>query len=451
MEGFIHNLNTMHSRAGAQVPFSSINYGTDTSWEGRLAIEQLLLATEAGLGNGETPIFPIQIFRVKEGINYNPDDPNYDLFELAMKVSAKRLFPNFAFIDAPFNLQYYKPGHPETEVAYMGCRTRVMGNVYDPSREIAPGRGNLSFTSINLPRLGIESKGDHFAFFKLLDKMLDATMQQLLDRYEIQASRVVRNFPFLMGEGVWMDSGRLSPDDTVGEVLKHGTLSIGFCGLAECLVALNGKHHGEDEISQKLGLRIIGYIREYCDRKSTELGMNVTCLATPAESLAGRLLRSDRERYGIIKGVTDRDYYTNSFHVPVYYHLPALKKLDIEAPYHALTNAGHISYIELDGDPSKNLAAFEKVVRHMKEAGIGYGSINHPVDRDPVCGFNGIIDDVCPQCGRTETTAQPFERIRRITGYLVGTLDKWNDAKRAEERDRIKHEIDLNFRNNIKG
>lgn len=445
MEGFIHNLNTMHSRAGAQVPFSSINYGTDTSWEGRLAIEQLLLATEAGLGHGETPIFPIQIFRVKEGVNYNPDDPNYDLFKLAMKVSAKRLFPNFAFIDAPFNLQYYKPGHPETEVAYMGCRTRVMGNIYDPSREIAPGRGNLSFTSINLPRLGIESKGDYLAFFKLLDKMLDATMQQLLDRYKIQASRVVRNFPFLMGEGVWMDSDGLSPDDTVGEVLKHGTLSIGFCGLAECLVALNGKHHGEDEFSQELGLRIVGYIRDYCNRKSTELGMNVTCLATPAESLAGRLLRSDRERYGIIKGVTDRDYYTNSFHVPVYYHLPALKKIDIEAPYHALTNAGHISYVELDGDPTKNLAAFERVVRHMKEAGIGYGSINHPVDRDPVCGYNGIINDTCPCCGRSEADGVPFERIRRITGYLVGTLDKWNDAKRAEERDRVKHEVDSNF------
>lgn len=445
MEGLIHNLNTMHSRAGAQVPFSSINYGTDISWEGRLAIEQLLLATEAGLGNGETPIFPIQIFRVKEGVNYNPDDPNYDLFELAMKVSAKRLFPNFAFIDAPFNLQYYKPGHPETEVAYMGCRTRVMGNVYDPSREIAPGRGNLSFTSINLPRLGIESKGDYLTFFKLLDKMLDATMQQLLDRYKIQASRIVRNFPFLMGEGVWMDSDGLSPDDTVGDVLKHGTLSIGFCGLAECLVALNGKHHGEDEFSQELGLRIVGYIRDYCNRKSTELGMNVTCLATPAESLAGRLLRSDRERYGIIKGVTDREYYTNSFHVPVYYHLPALKKIDIEAPYHALTNAGHISYVELDGDPTKNLAAFERVVRHMKEAGIGYGSINHPVDRDPVCGFNGIINDTCPCCGRGETDGVPFERIRRITGYLVGTLDKWNNAKRAEERDRVKHEVDSNF------
>lgn len=445
MEGFIHNLNTMHSRAGAQVPFSSINYGTDTSWEGRLAIEQLLLATEAGLGHGETPIFPIQIFRVKEGVNYNPDDPNYDLFKLAMKVSAKRLFPNFAFIDAPFNLQYYKPGHPETEVAYMGCRTRVMGNVYDPSREIAPGRGNLSFTSINLPRLGIESKGGYLTFFKLLDKMLDATMQQLLDRYKIQASRVVRNFPFLMGEGVWMDSDGLSPDDTVGEVLKHGTLSIGFCGLAECLVALNGKHHGEDEFSQELGLRIVGYIRDYCNRKSTELSMNVTCLATPAESLAGRLLRSDRERYGIIKGVTDREYYTNSFHVPVYYHLPALKKIDIEAPYHALTNAGHISYVELDGDPTKNLAAFERVVRHMKEAGIGYGSINHPVDRDPVCGYNGIINDTCPCCGRSEADGVPFERIRRITGYLVGTLDKWNDAKRAEERDRVKHEVDSNF------
>ncbi len=447
MEGFIHNLNTMHSRAGAQVPFSSINYGTDTSWEGRLAIEQLLLATEAGLGHGETPIFPIQIFRVKEGVNYKPDDPNYDLFKLAMKVSAKRLFPNFAFIDAPFNLQYYKPGHPETEVAYMGCRTRVMGNVYDPSREIAPGRGNLSFTSINLPRLGIESKGDYLTFFKLLDKMLDATMQQLLDRYKIQASRIVRNFPFLMGEGVWMDSDGLSPDDTVGEVLKHGTLSIGFCGLAECLVALNGKHHGEDEFSQELGLRIVGYIRDYCNRKSTELGMNVTCLATPAESLAGRLLRSDRERYGIIKGVTDREYYTNSFHVPVYYHLPALKKIDIEAPYHALTNAGHISYVELDGDPTKNLAAFERVVRHMKESGIGYGSINHPVDRDPVCGYNGIINDTCPCCGRSEADGVPFERIRRITGYLVGTLDKWNDAKRAEERDRVKHEVDSNFGN----
>lgn len=412
MEGFVHNLNTMHSRAGAQVPFSSINYGTDTSWEGRLAIEQLLLATEAGLGHGETPIFPIQIFRVKEGVNYNPEDPNYDLFKLAMRVSAKRLFPNFAFIDAPFNLQYYKPGHPETEVAYMGCRTRVMGNVYDKTREVAPGRGNLSFTSINLPRLAIESKGEMLIFFDLLRKMLDKTMMQLLDRYEIQASRIARNFPFLMGEGVWMDSDKLGPDDEVREVLKHGTLSIGFCGLAECLVALTGEHHGESQSAQKLGLKIVKYIRDYCDRKSQELGMNVTCLATPAESLAGRLLRADKAKYGVIKGVTDREYYTNSFHVPVYYHLPAMQKIDIEAPYHALTNAGHISYVELDGDPSKNLAAFERIVRHMKEAGIGYGSINHPVDRDPLCGYNGIINDVCPCCGRTEYI-QIKEKIRR--------------------------------------
>lgn len=413
MEGFIHNLNTMHSRAGAQVPFSSINYGTDTSWEGRLAIEQLLLATEAGLGQGETPIFPIQIFRVKEGVNYNPEDPNYDLFKLAMKVSAKRLFPNFAFIDAPFNLQYYKPGHPESEVAYMGCRTRVMGNVYDPTREVAPGRGNLSFTSINLPRLGIVADGNVNQFFKLLDGMLDTTMQQLFDRYEIQASRITRNFPFLMGEGVWMDSESLGPDDKVGEVLKHGTLSIGFCGLAECLVALIGKHHGESEEAQELGLKIVSYIRNYCDRKSMELGMNVTCLATPAESLAGRLLRADKKEFGVIEGITDREYYTNSFHVPVYYQLPAIKKIDIEAPYHALTNAGHISYVELDGDPTKNLAAFERIVRHMKEAGIGYGSINHPVDRDPLCGYNGIINDVCPCCGRTETV-EIKETIRRI-------------------------------------
>lgn len=445
MEGFIHNLNTMHSRAGAQVPFSSINYGTDTSWEGRLAVEQLLLATEAGLGQGETPIFPIQIFRVKEGINYNPADPNYDLFKLAIKVSAKRLFPNFAFIDAPFNLQYYKPGHPETEVAYMGCRTRVMGNVYDPTREVSPGRGNLSFTSINLPRLGIEAKGDVSKFFEMLDDMLDLTMEQLLDRYKVQASRLVRNFPFLMGEGVWMDSDKLGPDDEVGEVLKHGTLSIGFCGLAECLVALTGHHHGEDRDAQELGLNIVRKIRAYCDLKSKELGMNVTCLATPAESLAGRFLRLDKAKYGVIEGVTSHDYYTNSFHVPVYYNISACKKIDIEAPYHSLTNAGHISYVELDGDPSKNLAAFERVVRHMKEAGIGYGSINHPVDRDPVCGYNGIIDNVCPKCGRTEEDGIPFERIRRITGYLVGTLDKWNDAKKSEERDRVKHQVNTDI------
>lgn len=440
MEGFIHNLNTMHSRAGAQVPFSSINYGMDTSWAGRLAIEQLLLATEAGLGRGETPIFPIQIFRVKEGVNYNPTDPNYDLFKLAIRVSAKRLFPNFSFIDAPFNLQYYKEGQPETEVGYMGCRTRVMGNVYDKSREICYSRGNLSFTSINLPRIAIVSKGNIQKFYELLDKILNKTMKQLLDRYQVQKSRKVRNFPFLMGEGVWLDSDGMSADDEVGDILKHGTLSIGFIGLAECLKALIGKHHGESEVAQEIGLAIVKHIRDFCDAKSEELGMNVTCLATPAESLSGRFVRIDKDYYGEIEGVTDRDYYTNSFHVPVYYPISIAKKIAIEAPYHALTNAGHISYVEMDGDTTKNLTAFEKVIRLMKEAGIGYGSINHPVDRDPVCGYNGIIGDTCPKCGREEGNA-PFERIRRITGYLVGTLDRWNNAKQAEEHDRVKHTI----------
>ena len=415
MEGLIHNLNTMHSRAGAQVPFSSINYGTCTSWEGRLAIEQLLLATEAGLGKGETPIFPIQIFRVKEGVNYNPGDPNYDLFKMAIRVSAKRLFPNFSFIDAPFNLQYYKPGHPETEVAYMGCRTRVMGNVC--GEEVAPGRGNLSFTSINLPRLALEArKFDPHSrlstFMNYLDIVLKHTRQQLLERFYVQGKRRVKNFPFLMGEGVWKGSEKLSPDDEVAEVLKEGTLSIGFIGLAETLKVLCGSHHGESEEAQKLGLMIIGRIRDFCDFSSIEYGLNFTCLATPAESLSGRFVGMDRQIYGKIDGVTDREYYTNSFHVPVYFPITAAKKIEIEAPYHALTNAGHISYVELDGDASNNLEAFEKIIRCMKEAGIGYGSVNHPVDRDPVCGYNGIIGDVCPCCGRKESEVV-VERIKR--------------------------------------
>ena len=438
MEGFIHNLNTMHSRAGAQVPFSSINYGMDTRWEARLAITQLLKATEAGLGDGETPIFPIQIFRVKEGVNYNPGDPNYKLFKLAIKVSAKRLFPNFSFVDAPFNLQYYKEGHPETEIAYMGCRTRVIGNVHDPSREICNGRGNLSFTSINLPRLAIEANGDISEFERKLHNLTHQVFMQLRSRFEVQAERRVYNFPFLMGQGVWIDSEKLGPNDTLREVLKHGTLSVGFVGLAEALKALTGKHHGESEEAAELGQRIIQKMRKMCDKESSESGLNYTLLATPAESLAGRFLRLDREKYGVIEGVTDHDYYTNSFHVPVYYPVSFSKKIDIEAPYHAMTNAGHISYVELDGDPRENLDAFEKIVRYMKEAGIGYGSINHPVDRDPVCGYNGIIGDTCPKCGRKEGDVK-FERIRRITGYLVGTLDRWNSAKQAEERERVKH------------
>lgn len=441
MEALVHNLNTMHSRAGAQTPFSSINYGLDTSPEGRMVIKNVLLATEAGLGLGETAIFPIHIFRVKEGITYNPGDPNYDLFKLACKVSAKRLFPNFSFVDAPFNLQYYKPGHPETEIAYMGCRTRVIGNSYDPTKQVTFGRGNLSFTSINLPRIAIKSRGNLEYFFEELERKMDLVSRQLLDRFAIQCSKKVKNYPFLMGQGVWIDSEKLNPNDNIAEVLKHGTLSIGFIGLAETLVALRGSHHGETAESRNLGLEIVGFMRDYVDKKSKETGLNFTLLATPAEGLSGRFVRMDKVRFGIIKGVTDRDYYTNSFHVPVYFPISAYEKIKIEAPYHALTNAGHITYVELDGDTSNNLEAFESVIRAMKECGIGYGSVNHPVDRDPICCYNGIINDVCPKCGRKENEGPVgFERIRRITGYLVGTLDRFNNAKRAEERDRVKHD-----------
>ena len=442
MEAFIHNLNTMHSRAGAQTPFSSINYGCDTSPEGRMVMRNVLLATEAGLGNGETPIFPIQIFRVKEGINYNPGEPNYDLFQLAIRCSAKRLFPNFSFIDAPFNLQYYDPKRPETEIAYMGCRTRVIGNVYDPTREICNQRGNLSFTTINLPRLGIKAKGDLDVFFESLDHMMDICVDQLLERFEIQCRKKVRNFPFLMGQGVWLDSEKLGWNDEVREVLKHGTLSVGFIGLAETLVALTGQHHGQSERSQRLGLEIIAHMRARMDEESKKRGLNFSLLATPAEGLSGRFIKIDKERFGILPGITDREYYTNSFHIPVYFPISAFRKIQLEAPYHALTNAGHISYVEMDGDPLQNLSAFEKVIRCMKEQGIGYGSVNHPVDRDPCCGYTGIINDECPGCGRKENEGEVgFERIRRITGYLVGTVDRFNNAKRAEERDRVKHSL----------
>ena len=443
MEALVHNLNTMHSRAGAQTPFSSINYGMDTSPEGRLVTKNVLLAHEAGLGAGETPIFPIHIFRVKEGINVEPDEPNYDLFKLACRVSSKRLFPNFAFQDAPFNLRYYKPGHPETEIAYMGCRTRVVGNVYDPTREITYSRGNLSFTSINLPRIGLRSHGNINFFFEELERKMDLCIDQLLERFRVQGAKKVKNFPFLMGQGVWLDSEKLGAEDTVGEILKHGTMSIGFIGLAEALKALIGFHHGESEKAQNLGLEIISFMRNYLDQKAQQMKLNFTLLATPAEGLSGRFLRLDRQRFGKITGVTDREYYTNSFHIPVYYSLPCWKKIKLEAPYHALTNAGHITYVELDGDASQNLEAFEKIVHAMRKAGVGYGAINHPIDSDPVCGFYGVINgDVCPKCGRKETVEIPFERVRRITGYLVGTLERFNDAKRAEVRDRVQHSIE---------
>ena len=414
MEGFVHNLNTMHSRAGAQTPFSSINYGTDTSPEGRMVIRNILLALEAGLGHGETCIFPIHIFKVKEGVNYNEDDPNYDLFRLSCKVSAKRLFPNYTFLDSPFNLQYYVPGRPETEVATMGCRTRVMGNVYDPTREIAYSRGNLSFTSINLPRLAIEADGDEEVFFEKLQHMLELVAQQLLDRFEIQASKHIYNYPFLMGQGIWLDSDHLTLQDDLREVLKHGTLSIGFIGLAETLTSLYGEHHGQSEEIQAKGLKIIQFMRNYCDQKSQELKMNFSLLATPAEGLSGRFIRMDQKRYGKIKGITDREYYTNSFHIPVWHPISVYDKIRLEAPYHALCNAGHISYVELDGDTARNVEAFESVVRCMHDHGIGYGSINHPVDRDPICGYVGIIGDVCPRCGRREGEEIPFERIEEL-------------------------------------
>ena len=400
MEALIHNLNTMNSRAGAQVPFSSLNYGTDTTAAGRMAIRNLLLATKAGLGNGETSIFPVQIFKVKEGINYNPEDPNYDLFKLAMQISSQRLFPNFSFLDAPFNLQYYRPGDYDTEVAYMGCRTRVLGNVHDQERQVTCGRGNLSFTSINLPRIGIEARGDVDKFFALLDERIELVFRQLLHRFKIQSAKKPKNYPFLMGNGIWLDSENLGPEDSLGEALKHGTLTVGFIGLAETLVALLGVHHGQSEQAQELGLRIVGRMRAAADARAEETGLNFSLIATPAEGLAGRFVELDRERYGSLPGITDREYYTNSFHVPVYFPISIHRKIEIEAPYHALTNAGHITYVELDGDLAHNPHAFEKIIRYMHDKGVGYGSINHPVDRDPLCGYTGIINDVCPRCGR---------------------------------------------------
>ena len=542
MEAFVHNLNTMHSRAGAQTPFSSINYGMDTSPEGRLVIKNILLATEAGLGHGETAIFPIQIFRIKKGVNYDPGDPNYDLLKLAFEVSAKRMYPNFSFQDASFNAKYYVEGKPETEIAYMGCRTRVIANVYDPKNEVSNGRGNLSFTSINLPRIAIKANRNIEIFFEDLERKLRLVADQLLERFEIQARKTIANFPFLMGQGVWIDSEKLRAGEELREVLKHGTLSIGYIGLAECLVALTGHHHAENMESRNLGIEIVGFMRRFADKMSQKYKMNFTLIATPAEGLSGHFVKKDQKKFGIIKGVTDRDYYTNGFHVPVYYNVNAFDKIKIEAPYHELSNAGHITYVELDGDVSQNPEAFEKVIRAMYDADIGYGSVNHPIDRDPVCGYTGVIGDECPCCGRRESepvyvlsdgsymepvavgarsrlTARnepisvgdggpdetagaydvvladvlsidghdyaidavnaffngkrmndkyfsgkkyftdrlgkaymdepeitgeefvPFERIRRITGYLVGTLDRFNNAKRAEERDRVKHGI----------
>ena len=356
-----------------------------------------------------------------------------------MRVSAKRLFPTFSFMDSPYNLQYYKEGDYNTHIAYMGCRTRVMTNVYDPTREQVCGRGNLSFTSINLPRIAIKAHGNIDIFFEELDRKIDLVFDQLYDRYLIQGHRKVYNYPFLMGQGLWLDSDKLKPDDELMEVLRHGTLTVGFIGLAETLKALIGSHHGETQEARNLGLEIIGHMRQRTDEKSRETGMNFSLIATPAEGLSGRFVRMDRERYGTIPGVTDRPYYTNSFHVPVYFPISAFDKIRIEGPYHALTNGGHISYIEMDGDPTDNLEAFEAVIRCMKENNMGYASINHPVDRDPVCGYTGIIGDVCPRCGRHDGEAVSEEVLMKIKGYSKSVCGC--DENPLEEADKVANPV----------
>ena len=410
MEALIHNFNTLHSRAGAQVPFSSINYGMDTSPEGRLVTREVLNAIDAGLGNGETPIFPISVFQLKSGVNYNISDPNYDLFRQASKVSAKRLFPNFVSLDAPYNLQDYKPGDYNSYIATMGCRTRVMSNVN--GREESGSRGNFAFVTINLPKLALESKGDLEKFFELYDKYITICHDYILCRLKTIEEKHVYNFPFLMGQGVWMDSEKLKPNDKIKDVLKHASYSIGFCGLAECLVALIGKHHGQSDEAQELGLKIVKHLRERTDDYTKREKRNWTTFGTPAESTAGQFQRANRKVYGNIKGVTDRPYMTNSSHVPVYFPICAGDKIKIEAPYHAICNAGHIAYIEMDGDPTKNISAFEALVRAMHDADMGYFSINHPVDRDPVCGYTGIIANECPHCHRKEVETGTFHIAR---------------------------------------
>ncbi len=427
MEGFIYNLNTMHSRAGAQVPFSSINIGTDTTPAGRMVTKNLLKAYEKGLGKGEAPIFPNICFKIKDGINYEPEDPNYDLFKLSMEVACKRLFPNFSFQDASFNAPY------EDDIAYMGCRTRVIGNVNGP--EITEKRGNLSFTTINLPRLAIKADKNLSVFWQSLDDVFEDVIAQLLHRYDIQKNLKVKDFPFLMGQSLYLGSENLEANDKIEEALKHGTLSIGFIGLAETLIALTGKHHGESDEAQALGLSIISQLRRMCDQASEKYKLNFTLLATPAEGLSGKFTQKDKKLFGVIEGITDKDWYTNSFHVPVDYKINAFDKIKIEGPYHKLCNAGHISYVELPSAPQHNIDAFEALIKAMYDADMGYAAVNFPVDICSECGFNGVIDkEVCPACG----TKGKISRIRRITGYL-STLDMFNDAKKTEEKNRVKH------------
>jgi len=428
MEAFIYNLNTMHSRAGAQVPFSSVNLGTDTSYGGRMVTDCFLRAYERGLGKGETPIFPNLVFKLKYGVNFDEGDPNYDLFQLAMQVACKRLFPTFSFLDSSFNSIY-----GDEEVSYMGCRTRVIGNINGP--EVTDGRGNLSFTSINLPRLGIRAGKDIGKFYQYLDETMKFAFKQLITRYDLQKNLKVRDFPFLMGQRLYVGSEGLKPKDTIEPAIRNGTLSLGFIGLAECLVALTGKHHGEDAGSQALGISIVSHMRQICDAASQEHGLNFSLFATPAESLSGKFTELDVEKYGVIPGVTDKEWYTNSFHVPVECKIAAMDKIALEGPYHKYCNAGHISYIELTSAPGQNIEAYEKLIHAMAEADMGYGAVNFPLDICRDCGRHGLQnEDNCVSCGSDDIT-----RVRRITGYL-STLDRFNDYKQAEESNRTKHD-----------
>jgi ribonucleoside-triphosphate reductase len=437
MESFIHNMNTIHSRGGNQVVFSSINYGTDTSAEGRCIIRELLNSTYRGVGNGETPIFPIQIFKLKSGVNTEPTDRNYDLLQLACKVTAKRFFPNFINLDAPFN-QHEKwdandPERYKYECATMGCRTRVFDNRCGEKTSI--GRGNLSFTTINLVRLALISKGNRSAFFTLLRNYVDVAVRQLVDRYEYQRKALKSQFPLLMS-GMWVGSDSVKSYEEVGDLLKQGSLSVGFIGLAEALICLTGHHHGEDEESQKLGLEIVQFINDRCKYWAEEYDLNISVIATPAEGLSGKFVKKDRKDFGVIENVTDRDYYTNSNHVPVWYKCTMEHKLEVEAPYHELTPAGHIAYLEVDGDPEKNIVAVTQMVNLMIKHNVGYGSINHARARCLDCGYESGSDlfTTCPKCESTNVDV-----LERITGYLVGGTNRWNNGKKAELKDRVSH------------
>ncbi|MEW4371215.1 anaerobic ribonucleoside triphosphate reductase [Paenibacillus kandeliae] len=467
-ESLIHNLNTMSSRGGGQIPFTSINYGTCTSPEGRLVMESLLAATVRGLGNGETPIFPIQIFKCKRGINQQPGDPNYDLFLKAIDCTSRRLYPNFANLDAPLNREYLVEGDPDTEFATMGCRTRVVADRF--GRNHLSGKGNLSFNTINLVKLGLDygtvmprsviprsnmsffvassddsmtsvrrQEPDEQGFYRALDECMQLAVEALLHRFHIQAAQPAKASDFMMREGVWEGGNELAPDDAVGELLKHGTLSIGFIGLAECMYALYGSHHGADDAIYQKALNMIRHMRNICDQWSEQYNLNFSLMATPAEGLSGKFVAVDRQHYGSIAGVTDREYYTNSFHIPVYHSIPAADKIRLEAPFHELCNAGAISYIELDGNARQNHEALQRIIHYALSQQISYFSINHPVDRCTACGYEGIIGSHCPSCGESEQHVH-IARLRRVTGYLTGDYQtRFNPAKQAEVRDRLKH------------